>query len=229
MNTNCKKSIILLSGGLDCVCAFSCEKDNIGLALTFDYGQKAFEQECCAAKKVAEFYKVEHKVIELPWLKNIIKNEIPALCEKDLQDEELMTKTANSVWVPNRNALFINIAATFADNSDQIFDKIIIGANNEEAKNFPDNSESFINAINESLKYSTKNHVEVIAPLIKYDKTDIIRLAVKNNAPLEYVYSCYKGSKKHCNQCESCLRLERALKTLDQQAYKKLHTLYFEE
>ena len=225
----CKKSIILLSGGLDCACAFSCEKDNIGLALTFDYGQKAFEQECHAAKKIAEFYNVEHKVIELPWLKNIIKNDVPILQEKDLQNEELMAKTANIVWVPNRNALFINIAATFADNIDQIFDKIIIGANGEEAKTFPDNSESFINAVNECLKYSTKNKVEVSAPLIKYDKTDIIRLAVKNKAPLDFIYSCYKGNKKHCNQCESCLRLERALKTLDQQTYKKLHAIYFEE
>ena len=44
MNT---KSIILLSGGLDCATSLaSCIKsDNIQLALFFNYGQKAYEKE----------------------------------------------------------------------------------------------------------------------------------------------------------------------------------------
>ena len=54
------KSIILLSGGLDSLVALAyCQKHtdyNIDLALTFDYGQKAINEEINASKKIADFY-----------------------------------------------------------------------------------------------------------------------------------------------------------------------------
>ena len=41
-------------------------------------------------------------------------------------------------------------------------------------------------------------------------KYEIIKLGVDVNAPLELSYSCYKGNKKHCGVCESCMRRKRA-------------------
>ena len=78
-----------------------------------------------------------------------------------------------NVWVPNRNGLFINIAAAYADSYE--FDYIIIGANKEEAKTFSDNSKQFIKDINSSLKTSTNHDVKVLAPLINLDKNEIIK------------------------------------------------------
>ena len=216
------KSIILLSGGLDSLVSLAmCYKTyNINLALTFDYGQKSLEKEIDASKKLSEFYNLEHKIIKLDWLKAIstsslnTEDEVPFFNENEIDNIEISQNTANSVWVPNRNALFINIAASIAEALNCTH--IIIGANKEEGATFKDNSKSFIDAINNSLLNSTQKNVQVIAPLIDYDKNQIIEKGIKNNAPLELVHSCYKNEKKHCGTCESCIRLKRALKLNNQ-------------
>ena len=51
------KAIILMSGGLDSLVALGYCKNNtnydIDLALTFDYGQKAVEEEISTSKKIS--------------------------------------------------------------------------------------------------------------------------------------------------------------------------------
>ena len=214
------KSIILLSGGLDSLVSLGLgiEKYNIKLALTFDYGQKSAAQEIQAAKSICKHYKIKHKVIKLNWLKNIThtslvsNDKIPV--GKTLEDPN---ESAKLVWVPNRNGLFLNIAASFADAED--YDYILIGANQEEGQTFPDNTQEFIDSLNVEFKFSTRKNPQVIAPLINCEKNDIVKLALENNIPLEYVRSCYQNSEKNCGLCESCMRLKKALIANDNEYY----------
>lgn len=224
-----KSAIILLSGGLDCTSALALalKSVNVKLALTFDYGQDAFEQEFFAAQKIAQHYEIEHKVIHLDWLKNITKTSIPTVTKENLNDFDFLKQSCEKVWVPNRNSLFINIAACFADTKESEFDKIIIGANREEAQTFSDNSKEFLDAINKMLMFSTNSKVQVMAPCVDMDKKEIVKIGVKNNAPLEFVYSCYRGSEKHCGICESCARLRNAIEILDSDTKKTLMLKYF--
>ncbi len=211
------KSIILLSGGLDSAVslAYSRDKYNITLALTFDYGQKALFSEAEASKKLADFYNVEHKLVQLPWLADITQTalvsdeDVPDMPIEDLDNIELAEQTAKSVWVPNRNGLFVNIAACYADAFG--YDHIIIGVNFEEATTFKDNSKEFIEAINYSLGNSAANEVDVIAPLSNFGKEEIVRIGIESGLPFEYLRSCYYSAEKHCGNCESCSRLKRAL------------------
>lgn len=204
------KGIILLSGGLDSLVSLGLgiEKYGISLALTFDYGQKALEQEISTSKNICDYYKIEHKVVKLDWLKNVTHTAL-------VEDKELPEgidnpeDSAKSVWVPNRNGLFLNIAGSFADGND--YDYIIIGANKEEGQTFPDNTQEFIDKVNAEFEFSTQKHPKVVAPLINYDKNDIVKQAIEHNIPLEFVRSCYSNGKKHCGKCESCTRLKNAL------------------
>ena len=212
-----KKGIILLSGGLDSVVSLAVLKEeiNIKLALTFNYGQKSFENELAASKRIADFYNLEHEVINLDWLYKIssssltTNSKLPTVKQEDLDNIKETKKSANSVWVPNRNALFINIAACFADSKN--YTHIVIGANKEEARTFKDNSNEIIEAINQSLKYSTNNVPSVIAPLADFDKVQIVKKGIEHKIPFQYLYSCYSNGEKQCGECESCLRLKRAL------------------
>jgi len=212
-----RKSIILLSGGLDSLASLALAKEeyNITLALTFNYGQKSAKQEIANSKKICEHYKIEHKVVELNWLKEITQTslvsekEIPFVQEKDLGSDEFVGNSASSVWVPNRNGLFLNIAGCFADSYS--YDYIIFGANKEEGQTFPDNTQDFIDKINAEFEFSTQNHPKAIAPLINFDKSDIVKIAIENSAPLELTRSCYSNFDKSCGVCESCVRLKRAL------------------
>lgn len=207
------KSIILLSGGLDSLVSLGLKKDelNIDLALTFDYGQKAVQKEINASKKICEYYNIKHEVIKLDWLKNITKTTL--VSDKDVptgKELDNPSNSAKSVWVPNRNGLFLNIAGAYADSFN--YDYILIGANKEEGQTFPDNTQDFINAINEEFNYSTQAKPKVIAPLINCNKNDIVMLALNNKIPLELTMSCYDGGEKHCGICESCTRLKHALR-----------------
>jgi len=204
-----KKTIILLSGGLDSLVSLGISKEeyNIKLALTFDYGQKSALQETKTSKKICEYYKIEHKVIELPFLKEITNT---ALVNGDIPTNNIGTKeSAKAVWVPNRNGLFLNIAGSIADAED--YTHIIFGANKEEGATFPDNTPEFVSGINESFKYSTMNGVKVIAPLINYNKDDIVKIALDTGIPLELAYSCYNNGERNCGMCESCQHLKKAL------------------
>lgn len=203
------KGIILLSGGLDSLVALGTSIKELGieLALTFDYGQKTALTEIEAAKKICNFYKIKHKVIILDWLKEITKT---ALITGDIPKDNLGTiESAKAVWVPNRNGLFLNIAAAFADAHD--YDYIVFGANKDEGTTFPDNTEEFRSAMTKVFESSTLKKPRVVAPLINYTKSDIVRIAIAESIPLELVRSCYSSNSKHCGLCESCKHLKTAL------------------
>ncbi len=219
-----KKSIILLSGGLDSLVSLGVgiKEYNIQLALTFDYGQKPVAREIATSKKITDYYGISHKVISLPFLKEISHNAFTD-GDKDLPTENLGTKeSAKAVWIPNRNGLFLNIAASIAD--AEHYTHILFGANKEEGQTFPDNTQEFVDGINESLKYSTFEGVKVVAPLINCSKDDIVKLALEHKVPLELAYSCYKGEEQNCGVCESCLHLKKALE--DNGAYEYIERLF---
>ncbi|NLB87968.1 MAG: 7-cyano-7-deazaguanine synthase QueC [Syntrophomonadaceae bacterium] len=193
------KAIALLSGGLDSVVSLlkAKEENEIILAITFDYGQRARINEIRAARNIAKQLNIVHKVIELPFMQDL--------------HSELMGATnlpLTNPWVPNRNGLFINIGATYAENLKA--DLLICGFNREEALIFPDNSREFINAINKALYYSTKNHVQVKSYVDNLDKVGIIKEGQRLGLDFRYIWSCYHGDEKPCGCCTSCLRNKRA-------------------
>lgn len=206
------KSVILLSGGLDSLVTLGYSikhtNYNVELALTFDYGQKALENEINTSKKICEYYNIKHKVIRLDWLKEITKTAL--VSNEEVPAENFSTlDSCNAVWVPNRNALFLNIAACFCDSNG--FDYILYGANKEEAGTFSDNTEEFRAQITKLFETSTHQQPKVVAPLINYYKDDIVRIAVEDSIPLELVRSCYNSGERHCGKCESCHYLKKAL------------------
>ncbi|MDR3602217.1 MAG: 7-cyano-7-deazaguanine synthase QueC [Desulfosporosinus sp.] len=211
--------IALLSGGLDSTLALALylEKDSINLALTFDYGQRANEKEVSAAHKISEYYDIPHKVIALPFLQEQTRSalvnrseDLPVLKFNELDDLSQARESAHQVWVPNRNGLFMNIAAVFAENLGGP-SALITGFNQEEAATFPDNSVEFIEAMNRCLSYSTQEKVIVVSPTSMMTKTEIVREGVRLKVPFEHIWSCYESKENLCGQCESCLRLKRAL------------------
>lgn len=210
-----KKAIVLLSGGLDSVISTALLKDemDISLGITFDYGQKSFNAEALASKNIADFYKIHHQIIKLDFLKNITKTSLvditQAIPTPNIEEDTI--NAMKSVWVPNRNGLFINIAAAFCDSFD--IDYIIFGANKEEATTFLDNSHDFITNCNKTLQFSTLKKPEIVVPLIKMDKTEIVKKGKELKVPFHLIMSCYNDNNgRHCGVCESCQRFKKALK-----------------
>ncbi|MGP8323314.1 MAG: 7-cyano-7-deazaguanine synthase QueC [Methanosarcinaceae archaeon] len=208
-----------LSSGLDSVAALSLAKNQVDLelAITFDYGQRSARREIEYAKEICNHFEIDHEIILLDWLGKITNTslvnkdvDVPKLTLKDILDSaapEITQESSKNVWVPNRNGVMINIAASFAESLGCGF--IIVGFNNEEAATFPDNSFEYVQALDRCLSYSTRNCVKVFAPLIQFDKNAIVREAIRSGAPLEWSWSCYHGGDAPCGVCESCVRRAR--------------------
>ncbi len=202
------KSIVLLSGGLDSTVSACVARQKTApvFALTFDYGQRAARMELEAAKRICRVLKIPHKSVALPFFEEFSRLMLLRSKSTDVKKAEKV----ESLWIPNRNGLFINIAACYAEYYGSGL--IITGFNREEACEFPDNSAEFMEAINESLRYSTLSRVKVESYVADLTKKEIYQLGIKYNAPLKLIYSCYLGEKEMCGKCASCKRLIEASK-----------------
>lgn len=226
------KAISILSGGLDSAVSthIASRYHELALAITFDYGQKAASREIESAKNICRLLKTEHKVISLQFFQEICKNslvaksaKIPKITIEELEKDPLAAAaSAEQVWVPNRNGVFINVAAAIAEAMG--FQWIITGFNREEAETFPDNSARFIELTNRCLAESTLAHPQVISYVKEMNKIDILKTAEQNGIEIEKLWCCYDGGDRWCGQCESCTRIMRAMQKLEvAEKYKKCY------
>lgn len=212
------KALVLLSGGLDSQVSMALARSRFALvqAVTFDYGQEAAHREIEAARALCEHFAIPHRVISLAFLSDVLTSALtnaaalPELTDRELNDVARCRETAKAVWVPNRNGLFLNIAAAIAEKEGAAW--IVCGFNQEEAATFPDNSQEFIDMANLFFHFSTQNSVRVWSGTIDWDKTRIIACALEERIPLDFFWSCYRAGDRMCGRCESCARAVRALK-----------------
>lgn len=207
------KAVVCLSGGLDSSVSFFWAKKNYDkiTALFFNYGQKAYKSELKAATYFSSLLNVDLKEINLSFIKEFSKSalnddskNIPSDDEINILDNTQSFKTAKAVWVPNRNGLFINAAATYAEALN--FEHVVVGFNQEEAMSFPDNSNDFVLKVNEALQYSTANGVEVVSPTLFLKKKEIVEMGKKLKINFDKIWPCYLDGESICGRCESCKR-----------------------
>lgn len=212
-------SVVLLSGGLDSTVAATLARAAGGLAqcLTMDYGQRAADREIAASRAIARALDAPHRVIRLDFLGGLTATALvhrgealPSLDDDELDDVEGAARASmRRVWVPNRNGLFLGIAAAFAEAMHAA--QVVVGFNREEAATFPDNSAAFLDASSAALSLSTLSGVRVASPTLEMDKAQIVAAGYEAGAPMQEIWSCYESGPEHCGACESCRRLLRAL------------------
>ncbi len=203
-----KKAIVLFSGGLDSTTClywalangYECE------ALTVSYGQR-HDREVLAAQMIARNLGVKLHLItlNLPWLATsslVDKNQpIP-----DVALENIPNAGIPSTYVPGRNLMFLSIAGSLLDSVGA--DAIIAGPNAIDFSGYPDCTPAFFKAAADALNRGTKmgvtEGIEVLAPLMRLSKTQIVQLAAKLHVPFELTWSCYAGGQKPCGHCDSC-------------------------
>lgn len=211
-------AVILLSGGLDSAVnlAMAARRGCAAFALTMRYGQRAEEAEAAAAKALAAHYGARWQSVDLRWLGEVnptaltrAAEALPLPTTAELDSPEASASSMRAVWVANRNGLFLNVAAAYAEALGEA--EVITGYNREEAATFPDNSAAFLDAMNGALRFSTLTGVRASSYTIDWDKPRILEEALALELPLDKVWSCYEAGPERCWRCESCKRSERAL------------------
>jgi 7-cyano-7-deazaguanine synthase len=202
------RGVVLLSGGLDSstVLAMALDMGYEVHALSFDYGQR-HSRELESAKKIAKYYNVPHKIIKLD-LRQIGGSaltddiEVPERKMDDIKEEIPIT------YVPARNTILLSIALGYAEVIDA--DAVFYGANAIDYSGYPDCRPEYVEAFEKCANLGTKRGVEgkpikIMAPIIHMTKAEIIKKGMELGVPYELTWSCYRGGKKACGRCDSCL------------------------
>ncbi len=206
------KGICLISGGIDsCVTATMAKKRGYEIyALSFNYGQRNYK-ELESAVKIAKFLKTkEHKIIKAD-LRQIGGSALTDDIEIPLREKDEKKGKKEEIpitYVPARNTIFLSYALAYAEVVEG--NAIFIGVNSIDYSGYPDCRPEYLDAFQSMADLATKrgiegNPIKIEAPLINFSKAEIIKKGMELNAPLHLTWSCYKGGKKACGKCDSCL------------------------
>jgi 7-cyano-7-deazaguanine synthase len=125
-----------------------------------------------------------------------------------VQPASLDRKEIPSSYVPFRNAHFLSIAVSWGEVLDAR--KIFIGAVEEDSSGYPDCRPAYYEAFNHVIAAGTKpeTQLEIVAPVIRMRKSEIVRRGMELGVPFAHTWSCYQAEDVACGVCDSCaLRL----------------------
>lgn len=213
-------NVVLLSGGLDsttCLAlVLSSWPRERTLALSFSYGQKHLS-ELKAAEKVAEFYGVAHRVIDITGIYNAVSSiltdpqgKVPEVSYQDLLGEYQVSP----LYVPFRNGILISIAAAVAYDAGGGI--VYCAVHKEDASGtyaYPDCSDAFTDLMAQAVWTGTGKKVSFTAPFVDLTKAGIVGIAANLGAPLHLTHSCYNGVTPACGKCPTCVSRINAFKT----------------
>lgn len=186
--------IHLLSGGLDSTAMlYDLRSQGIPVhCLLFNYGQVNIQELDCA-RRHCQSTDTLFTVVELHRIRGLFARSS-------------LTDGNGGKIVPNRNAVFLHIAASIA--AGQGVEQVTIGMNKDDQHDFPDCGQEFLSAVNLSL-YKAGLNVVVAAPYMDMTKAQIVSKSRKHQWPIEDTMSCYAGTK--CGQCDACKARKAAL------------------
>jgi 7-cyano-7-deazaguanine synthase len=210
-------AIVLLSGGMDsCVCAAEAlhrhGRGRVGL-LHASYGQRTEAKEFRAFSEIAAFYEVQEKLpVRLDYFRAIGGSALTdtkiAVPENELGAPGPGGSVIPVTYVPFRNAHFLSVAVSWAEATGAA--AIYIGAVAEDSSGYPDCRPEYYEAFQELIRRGTRpeTKIEIMTPVIRMKKSQIIRRGIELGAPLQLTWSCYQGEELACGSCDSCsLRL----------------------
>ena len=207
------KALVLFSGGVDSTTCLAIAVEKYGknnvIAFSISYGQK-HTKEIQAAEKIAEYYGVELKKLDLARIFEGSDCSLLSSSGEDIPKEsyaEQLEKTDGkpvSTYVPFRNGLFLSCAASVALSNGCT--EIYYGIHTDDAAGnaYPDCSEEFNNAINSAIYIGSGNALKVTAPFVNMKKADIVAEGLKLKVPYKMTWSCYEGGEKPCGVCGTC-------------------------
>lgn len=204
-----KDSLIIVSGGMDSVTLLYEKKDNIAMAITFDYGSNHNAKEIPFAKTHCERLGIKHIVIPLAFVRDYFKSSLlegaNAIPEGHYADENM-----KSTVVPFRNGIMLSIACGIAESNG--LKKVFIANHFGDHAIYPDCRKSFIDAMSEAMKNGTYEGIIIDAPYTNITKADIARHGKELGIDYAETWSCYKGGEKHCGKCGTCVERKEALR-----------------
>lgn len=214
-----EKAMVLFSGGVDSTTCLALAIERFGkenvIPLSIGYGQK-HEKELEAAKNILEYYGLEGLSLDLSdmfafsdcSLLTHSDEEIP----KESYAEQLKETNGSpvSTYVPFRNGLFLASAASMALSKG--CSCIYYGAHMDDAAGnaYPDCSQAFYDAMNQAVYEGSGKALRIEAPLIAWNKAQVVKEGIRLHVPYHLTWSCYAGGDTPCGVCGTCIDRKHA-------------------
>ena len=202
------KAVLILSGGADSsTLGYWLKEQGYKdlICITFNYGQKQVI-EIESAKKIANNLGAVHHIIDLTFMKSFLKGS--GLTDDSIKvPHGAYTKENMAITVvPNRNTMLLSIAWSVA--CVEKADVLAYGAQCGDHYLYPDTRPDYFRAINLALRLGTEDcrqeNLELIAPLLRKSKAEVIELGHQLEVPFADTWSCYEGDSVHCGKCGAC-------------------------
>lgn len=204
-----KDSLIIVSGGMDSITLLNEYKDDIAMAVTFDYGSNHAKKEIPFAKLHCERLGIKHLVISLGFIHDYFKSSLLEGADA-IPEGHYAAENMKSTVVPFRNGIMLAIACGIAESNG--LKNVMIANHAGDHAIYPDCRTEFIKAMSEAMGLGTYEGISIIAPYSDITKTDIARHGKEIGLNYAETWSCYKGGEKHCGKCGTCVERKEALR-----------------
>ena len=198
--------VVIVSGGLDSVTLLHYlvkTKRRRPAVLTFHYGQKHAREIDCARYQAALLDCTDHLVLDLSLLRPLFAHS--ALVDASVaipQAEEVRGDPQPATYVPNRNMIFLALAAAYAE-SHGVRD-VYYGAQRHDLYGYWDTTPDFLARLNQVYALNRKTPVHIHAPFVQQSKADLLRIGLALGVDYAQTWSCYAGSARACGRCPTC-------------------------
>ncbi len=224
----------LLSGGIDSTTALSQAlidfPDASVKAVTIDYGQRHLKEKE-AAEAVVSYFACRHPLQFYHEVINAQGFMTGMLVDKGSDNEAIPDVSYNDLpegisptYVSFRNGLMLSILAARAQSWIMEKEKrdftpeaiLYCGVHADDGANwaYPDCTPEFIGGMSNAIFIGTYQKARLRAPLLYLTKADVVAMGIRNRAPLDHTWSCYKGEELHCGVCPTCRSRKEAFEIL---------------
>jgi len=208
------KTIALLSGGLDSAtaAALAVEAGQTVIGLSFDYGQR-HRRELKAAEELADSLGLaEHHLINVnlaAWGGSSLTD-----LKQTVPSGGVIKDVIPSTYVPGRNTVFIAIGLSLGEARKA--DRLVLGVNAMDYSGYPDCRPDYLAAFQTLADLASKagregDGIKLWAPLMHWNKVQIVQEALRLGVPIERTWSCYSAQQQSCGVCDSCRIRDAAL------------------
>lgn len=201
-------SIIVVSGGMDSITLMYDRRENIALAVSFDYGSNHNAKEISCARVHCQRLGIKHVVIGLDFMHRYFKSSLLEGAEA-IPEGRYDNDNMKSTVVPFRNGIMLSVAVGLAE-SHKLHNVLIANHNGDHAI-YPDCRPGFIRAMDEAATNGTYDGIRIIAPYTGISKGAIARRGKQLGINYAETWSCYKGGTRHCGRCGTCVERKEAM------------------
>lgn len=203
------KVIVLVSGGMDSVCALyhAAREHEVAGALSFEYGSKHNHREIPFARVHAEKLGVPHETIDLGFIGEHFESDL-LKSGGEIPDGHYEEESMKQTVVPFRNGIMLAVAAGFAESRGA--GGLVIAAHAGDHAIYPDCREAFMAPMAEAIRKGAHAGIELLRPFIALRKEDIAALGAELGVDFAQTWSCYKGGERHCGKCGTCVERREA-------------------